>query len=113
MTLSNLLMVFCPSLSLTPPFLRQLIENHSTLFVDTTGASVPKLPPRPLATREIIAPIAQEHKSITLSAYPDSRSVSAPPLHTSPKFSTPIADLFARTGPITLTLRDKPATPTS
>jgi hypothetical protein len=109
MTLSNLLMVFCPSLSLTPPFLRQLIQNHSTLFIDTSTAPAPQLPPRPSNTQEILAPIAQEQRRSILLSKPDSRSVSTPPTQTSLRYSTPIADRFARTGPITLTLRDKPA----
>ncbi|CED82848.1 Rac GTPase-activating protein BCR/ABR [Phaffia rhodozyma] len=52
MTLSNLLLVFCPSLCFSPPFLRLLVENYSVLFVTpplpSTVSSKPTLPPRPL-----------------------------------------------------------------
>lgn len=41
MTLQNLLMVFCPSLNLSPPFLRYLIENHRNLFKDLDDPLTP------------------------------------------------------------------------
>ncbi len=98
MTLGNLLMVLCPSLSLTPTFLRQLVDHHGSLFTLEPLAEVPEGTtigePAPRAT-------------LALGAASD-RLAPAVAVMDGPKFSTPIADRFARTGPIELSLRDKP-----
>ena len=68
MTLSNLLLVFCPSLCLSPPFLRLLVENHSFLLdhspatvdsnsnLNAPSSNPPILPPRPLSSSAVLPP---------------------------------------------------------
>jgi hypothetical protein len=109
----NLLILFCPTLSLTPPFLRQLIDHHSTLFVDTRQSAVaaPKLPARPISTvEEMLAPTVLTEDQPALTLLTTAHTATNPSPRVSPRFSTPIADLFARTEPITLMLREKPPT---
>lgn len=55
MTVQNLLLVFCPSLCLSPPFLRLLVEHRVELFSirpdqpSSSHPGPPALPPRPKA----------------------------------------------------------------
>jgi hypothetical protein len=137
MTMQNLLMVFCPSLNLSPPFMRYLVENRSALFRD---ADVPISTPRssiilnsPIVPVVVIppspAPLGPSKADNITRTRPISQDASVvPPQNRSKinipeaftneteqagsmdkKFSTPIADKFARTGPVEINLRDTPS----
>lgn len=80
MSLQNLLLVFCPTVNLSPGFLKLIVERHTELF----GATVE-------------APSQTVTQTVTVTE-PNSR------------FGTPIADKFARSQPIELSLRDDTAT---
>lgn len=63
MGIPNLLLVLCPSICLSPPFLRLLIEHSAELFESLpqpepapASAPSPPLPPRPTATPTRAAP---------------------------------------------------------
>lgn len=147
MTLQNLLMVFCPSLNLSPPFLRYLAENNASLFrhpdirMTQSNSFGPRNCPQTIITPSspMTSPSKHDgsplhtathsprgHSSITSSPSTQSAHKSQPRIskitipeafaapsssdHSdTPRFSTPIADRFARTGPVDIILRDKPA----
>lgn len=76
MSLQNLLLVFCPTVNLSPNFLKLIVERHSELFRVAGPDSEPTM------------------QTVTISS------------DSSTRFGTPIADKFARTQPIELSLRD-------
>ena len=134
MTMQNLLMVFCPSLNLSPPFLRYLAENHSMLFREGDASHTPinNIIVTSPSIASMTSPKSSQHdhnddvndgqanQSVPTSptSVKDRPKISIPEafLHgqdlsansQSHRFSTPIADRFARGGPIEIQLRGKP-----
>jgi hypothetical protein len=133
MTMQNLLMVFCPSLNLSPPFLRYLAENHATLFKVTASDSetvrhsktIIVTSPSVTSMRSVRSPSPvhldndnddsqQTDQSLTSPSSDTGRSkIKIPNIFTqdldssaAQKFSTPIADRFAREGPVEIKLRE-------
>lgn len=97
MTLSNLLLVFCPSLCLSPPFLRLIVENHATLLDDSSRSTTtddgpvpfptkpPALPARPMAKVASPVPQSQQGHTRTISSVSvDPPKLDPPNLETSP-----------------------------
>lgn len=86
MTIQNLLLVFCPSLCLSPPFLRTLIDSRTTLFETSPSISVdfiprpsphaPSLPPRPSQDSASTTSAPALESVLSLSS---TRSASDPP----------------------------------
>ena len=72
MTLQNVLLVFCPSLSFSAPFLRVLIEHRHSLFVNPPDAPLPNvsfdeaellppvLPSRPSTSSAVTPPVEEQ-----------------------------------------------------
>ena len=131
MKMQNLLMVFCPSLNLSPPFLKYLCENHEMLFTKAESDGI-RHSKTIVVTSPSIASIQSPrspspvHRSYNDNEHDRARQISP----TSPssnaarpkikipdafmqgqesqRFSTPIADKFARVGPVEIKLRDEP-----
>jgi len=131
MKMQNLLMVFCPSLNLSPPFLKYLCENHEMLFtkaesddvrhsktIIVTSPSIASIKsPRSSNPGDRIDNDHEHDRSRHTSPTSPSSNLIRPkikipdafmPGQESQRFSTPIADKFARVGPVEIKLRDEP-----
>jgi hypothetical protein len=99
MTIQNLLTVFSPSLKISMTFLKLLVEHHTRIFEDTpTLADRRNKDKRLTLLPDLVLSDAAEDLS---SVMPDpSRSSTE-----KTKFSTPIADKFAR-GPVEISFRE-------
>lgn len=109
MSLQNLLLVFCPTVNLSPGFLKVLVEGFDELF---RASAIPSTPSHQQAAEDtapsIPATLVRKTKTMA-EAKADASTDSTNTIlsSSSAKFKTPIADKFARTQPIQLSLRDR------
>lgn len=106
MTIQNLLTVFSPSLKISMTFLKLLVEHHTRIFEDTpTLADRRGNDKRLTLLPDLMLTDASDDVALgpsAISAPPDPSQQSSTE---KTRFSTPIADKFAR-GPVEISFRE-------
>ncbi|KAJ9094686.1 hypothetical protein QFC21_005843 [Naganishia friedmannii] len=135
MTIQNLLTVFSPSLKISMTFLKLLVEHHDSIFINEEKPATLadrrgndkrlSLMPDILLTRDrdsISSPLGEStkvnaidpprsssdhHDDGTSTSHSTSNNTLQPsPVSDKGRFSTPIADKFARSGPVNISFRE-------
>lgn len=115
MTIQNLLTVFSPSLKISMTFLKVLVENHERIFKDEAPTLADRrgadkqlsLLPDLVITSDQDEQTPSKPNSLDVPAAAKDRAPSPAPSERA-RFSTPIADKFARTGPVIISFREPP-----
>lgn len=115
MTIQNLLTVFSPSLKISMTFLKLLVEHHESIFKDEVPSLADRrgkneqlsLLPDLLITSDADEQLSSKANSLDVPAIREERVPSPAPSERA-RFSTPIADKFARTGPVIISFREPP-----
>lgn len=106
MTIQNLLTVFSPSLKISMTFLKLLVEHHTRIFEDTpTIADRRGNDKRLTLLPDLMLTDASDDVVLSPSAISAPLDPSQQSSTEKTRFSTPIADKFAR-GPVEISFRE-------
>lgn len=135
MTIQNLLTVFSPSLKISMTLLKLLVEHHDSIFIneerpvsladrrgndkrlsllpdimltrDRDSTSSPLGESTKANTIDLPSSSSDHHDDGTSTSHSTSNNTLQPsPVSDKGRFSTPIADKFARSGPVNISFRE-------